>query len=113
MTKKKIPWDIRIDLAEEHGKFSAKDVELARSWVTCACGEQDKLVPRYSKNSAYKGAPKDSVLTFLGQDFFSHVAANKFDAARTALGKINRRAAVIIKKELRRRDEKARFSCAS
>jgi hypothetical protein len=61
-------WHERIEAAKRNNGFSEVDVEFAKEWVTCACGEQDTRLPRDSK-----GQPLDTELAHYGADFFGAV----------------------------------------
>jgi len=79
---------------------------MAGSWVTCACGNQCEIIPRYND-----GTPKDNILFGRGHDFYVYVvgmghahaehnteAFNKFRRkAHLALQEIEGRSAELIK----------------
>jgi hypothetical protein len=84
-------WHQRIDDAEKRGGFTEADKQMAKSWQTCACGRQDKRIPR-----CYGGDPADGELDRLGNTFNSSVRNDHFRKARKALYAIEKRAAEIL-----------------
>lgn len=84
-------WHQRIDRAEKAGGFTAEDHNLADSWVTCACSEQDDGIERYDT-----GQPKDPELRHLGFRFYHAVEDGSFTTARATLTAIEQRAAVLL-----------------
>src|SRR6266853_2146737 len=68
----------------------------AESWVTCACGNQCAIIPRYDD----EGEPRDCDLADLGYKFYSSVGAKNFIKAKTILRDIEARSAILIKQEL-------------
>lgn len=84
---------------------------LSKSWVTCACGNQCSIIPRYEDVQA----PKDIKLRGLGLDFnfalgdmqyhFAHERYHAFEYSKqiaiNILLKIEERSAILIKKELK------------
>lgn len=85
-------WHERIARAEREGGFTPEDVELAASWVFCACGEQDPLIPR-----TLTGSPIDPTLKRLGRLFMGYVASDSIDSATATLNVIDSRAEKILK----------------
>lgn len=85
-------WGRRIVKAEERGAFNLADKRASGSWTTCACGKQDPLIPR-----GCFGAPNDSALGFWGVEFCGHVLNDRFPEAASALVKIERRAAEVLR----------------
>lgn len=79
------------------GKHSFADWEeaneLAEDWVTCACGNQCKLIPRTSA-----GEPLDDMLIRLGVQFSSHIRNLEYVKAKKTLAAIERRSAQILTK---------------
>jgi len=88
-------WRERIDEARERGEFTMGDLLVAANWPSCACGEQDILIPRKST-----GKPKDRPLARLGGKFLDAIIADNFDKAEKILTKIESRAAVLILKQI-------------
>lgn len=64
---------------------------LARSWVTCACGNQCDALPRDH------GEPWDAKLAALGRLFACEIHACDAKRAKVTLGKIERRVAKLLK----------------
>jgi hypothetical protein len=91
-------WHERIERARVNaGRFQSEDLELARSWTTCACGEQDPRIPRHSHDDDWsEGEPLDVRLSVYGLDFLHAVRANDPNRAETVLRSIERRAAQVI-----------------
>ncbi len=63
------PFNWNIALAKHCREINLEDSnklkELASSWVTCACGNQCDVIPRYGDT----GRPKDERLSILGERF--------------------------------------------
>tara|TARA_R110000772_G_scaffold249530_2_gene363959 strand:+ start:78730 stop:79161 length:432 start_codon:yes stop_codon:yes gene_type:complete len=123
--RKLINWNKRLNQLEKDikkltkSKFLRKSErlqKLAGEWVTCACGNQCDVIPRYSKDLAnhFKGEPKDSALSDLGLKF--HVDIEEINIrvyndesakqvkkaikeAKETLNKIELRSAILIIKE--------------
>lgn len=92
-------WHQRIDEAEKQGGFSEEEQNLAQSWVTCACGQQDPRIPRYTvqdRTGHLPCEPKDKKLSDLGMMFAGDVDEGNFDAARATLQKIEQRAKELL-----------------
>jgi hypothetical protein len=81
-------WHERIEAAEKRGEFTSDDRKRAYEWVDCACGEQDKRIPRNKD-----GEPMDNTLSELGAFFADAVDCDDFDAAADYLQEIEHRAA--------------------
>jgi hypothetical protein len=77
----------------------SKAYMLACSWVTCACGNQCAIIPRWAM-SGIEGAPIDSKLYYLGRHFMFEIGDEQYDTAKATLKKIERRSACLIKKIL-------------
>lgn len=84
-------WGKRIIDAEASGKFKPSNVKSASEWPTCACGRQDKRIPR-----SRSGAPHDWPLNQLGKQFYLEVRGNRFIPAAKCLIAIENRAAEIL-----------------
>ena len=65
---------------------------LSRSWVTCACGNLCKSIPRYW----YNKSPKDDVLQALGTRFHYALLQKDREAAKAALKNIEHRSSEIL-----------------
>lgn len=67
--EKTFDWNSALskDCKEINLKESCKLESLAKSWVTCACGNQCYIIPRYND-----GRPKDEKLSILGESFHHH-----------------------------------------
>lgn len=70
--------------------FTANEIERAGDWVTCACGKQDKRIPRY------EGEPRDGLIRLLGYRFGHDVEMGCVNEAKRNLARIEARAAVLI-----------------
>jgi hypothetical protein len=70
-----------------------KAEQLAANWVTCACGGQCDVIPRYPR-----GAPIDNRLCNLGFDFYCYISSNDIDGAKETLMAIEKRSEYLIKK---------------
>lgn len=69
-TQGKAPFDWNAFLVKfEYTKEELTEgLTLARSWVTCACGNLCDIIPREQE-----GAPEDMYLASLGQKFFERI----------------------------------------
>jgi hypothetical protein len=94
-------WWKRIELAEKRGRFTPEDVTKASDWVTCACGRQDKRIPRHLHYTGQPTRPVDFELQKLGMCFDKAVQANNFDWARHTLLAIETRAAQVLEEVTR------------
>lgn len=101
--KKRFDWNAFLDFADRHGIQSPQinwhiADKLARSWVTCACGNQCAVIPRAGADaeSGLGGAPDDRRLRNLGLDFMYEIEARDVVSARATLKKIERRSAELI-----------------
>lgn len=64
---------------------------FARSWTTCACGQQCNIIPRNTG-----GCPIDSELYHLGCMFMSCIDLDEWEKAQEILQKIEQRSAKLI-----------------
>lgn len=84
---------------EEHIQVSKR----SQSWVTCACGNQCAIIPRWSYDDtnmphwAELNSPKDKKLNTWGIQFFRAVDAQKWKKAKEILNKIEGRSIVLIR----------------
>jgi len=81
--------------SEEHIALAA----MARSWVTCACGNQCAIIPRRNIDGV-PGSPLDKDLRDLGVVFYTNVRMARWGEAKTTIIKIEARAEILIKEEL-------------
>lgn len=65
--------------------------ELAKDWVTCACGNQCEIIPRKAS-----GEPKDLVLLDLGDKFFLAIRRRYKERAKQLLQEIEKRSLLLI-----------------
>lgn len=72
--------------------------ELSSDWVTCACGNQCNIIPRYDNTNWYDGAPKDAILMRLGAQFNGYIHTRNIPKAKRILRAIEKRAGLIIGK---------------
>lgn len=84
-------WGKRLLAMGKRGFPTRKEEAGAKSWQTCACGKQDKRIPRSSL-----GEPLDPDLKDLGRSFFCRIYHSQFDGAAEVLAKIERRAGEIL-----------------
>lgn len=101
IAKKKTPfdWNDFLDRAmknETSFKERTKAVQLASSWVTCACGNQCDIIDRDS----YDGEPMDENLSDLGMMFYHYVEDSEWKEAKKILKKIEKRSAKLIEKKI-------------
>lgn len=85
-------WGSQILKAELDGRFTAEARTMASSWATCACGMQDRRLPR----SWFNREPLDYKLKRKGFAFMR--AVDRGDAVRAAqlLVGIEQRAAQVL-----------------
>lgn len=65
----------------------------ANDWVTCACGNQCSIIPRYSG-----GRPVDEFLSELGDRFAAFIDMREIFSAQNCLKSIEQRSAQLIQK---------------
>lgn len=95
-------------LTAQQGKTDAKDQseksEMAKHWVTCACGNQCAIIPRVEFEGQIgqinPGMPHDAELARLGISFYESVSQREWWAATACLDAIEERSAVLIAEEL-------------
>lgn len=87
-------WNTFLDRAiageisfDEHNEA----INLARHWVSCACGNQCDIIPR----DRY-GNPLDTWLSILGARFSYRVSRSYFKEAKQTLSNIEARSAELI-----------------
>jgi len=86
-------WGVRIIAAEDKGYFAESDVHDSKSWVTCACGKNSRLIETAGDITGDDDdkCPLDPVIVKLGMDFPSEVGNDDFvNAARTLVAIENR-----------------------
>lgn len=94
--QKKKYWFARLEAAIMGGKsLNAGDKKRAGSWTTCACGEQDPRIPRWS-GVGDGDAPKDQLLNSLGMAFYNHITDKNPAKALVTLLAIEERAGEIL-----------------
>jgi hypothetical protein len=95
-TKNKPPfnWELFLKNARK-GRITEEQsinaTERAHSWVTCACGNQCKTIPRFG------GVPLDNTLATLGSYFFEYVTDRNYDEAMKTLHMIETRSAEVLR----------------
>jgi hypothetical protein len=67
-------------------------VNLSKSWVTCACGTQCSILPRYRD-----GTPCDLLLNELGLKFYADITNRAWTRALKTLSKIEKRSCFLLK----------------
>lgn len=82
-------WHHALEHPEEYSRGEL--CEKASAWVTCACGNQCDIIPRFKD-----GEPRDKELRDSGRLFFAFVFYGSFDLAKSILAQIEARAAVLI-----------------
>lgn len=75
-----------------------KVYDLSEDWVTCACGNQCSIIPRYEESDCnyYEGSPKDDLLRELGIQFHSDIDDQNWVEAKNTLRAIERRSDELI-----------------
>tara|TARA_R110000850_G_scaffold49576_1_gene122203 strand:- start:1610 stop:1921 length:312 start_codon:yes stop_codon:yes gene_type:complete len=76
------------EITEKEWSF-AKDLSV--DWVTCACGNQCDVIPRYGG-----GGPKDILLYNLGMSFTYAIDTKNIQYAKDTLHKIELRSSELI-----------------
>lgn len=92
---------------EEHAKVCG----LSFKWVTCACGNQCAIIPRYEtgvepEDDPGPGMPEDPVLQSLGGDFHAEITYKGWGEAKRVLQDIEARSAILIQEELAKLNQK-------
>lgn len=88
-------WYAYLDATkEEQKKYHASATELASSWVTCACGQLCKDLPRHDTDG-----PEDQYLTTLGLDFMCFIRYGEISEAKETLDKIEERTVELLKQQ--------------
>ncbi len=91
---------------EEVEKLAA----LAGEWPTCACGNQDAAIPRWTLEEKINGKvcsirigrPKDEVLAYLGSQFYEQLRAATYAKAQEDIDEYVKNARdIFLKIELR------------
>lgn len=90
-------WNKLLDdfIAGKDGDWDQAAI-LARDWITCACGNQCAIIPRFKGS----GQPCDQALSDLGTSFFNHIISGHPKRAKRTLRKIEARSAQLIAIEL-------------
>ena len=72
--------------------------ELSADWVTCACGNQCDLIPRYIKKNTVDvgGRPNDDILSHWGLEFNDSIQCQEVELSIFFLAKIEQRSAYIL-----------------
>jgi len=108
-TKGEQPFDWNRALANPPEPYSTDHAALmnrSRSWVTCACGNQCAILPRYSfqerrltrapEHFYEEGTPRDAELMELGGQFHGAIISAAWTEAQRTLAAIERRSAQLI-----------------
>ena len=98
--EKPFDWNKFLENPPEWGWEEHLDAcDLSCQWVTCACGNQCYIIPRYPI-----GSPVDYKLESLGIAFNNSIQDAKYDVAKEILAKIEKRSeeirAELIKQEM-------------
>ncbi len=94
-------WRERIAEARVRGHFSKEDRDDAGTWKRCAVGEHHEVLPlviKYVPIGQYRVGPEDNALGCDGSDFYAAVWDQNFDAAESALARIEDRI-LVLKRE--------------
>ena len=94
-----IDWNHVLDNWDDYSYEEQRKFKISsKNWVTCACGNQCAKIPREPSGSAlvYGGAPKDTLLLQLGQDFYNHLSFHRIGAAKRTLNKIEKRSIQVL-----------------
>jgi hypothetical protein len=75
-------------------------VDLAGEWVTCACGAQCSVIPRYDN-----GMPKDLFLECLGFQFWGAIRDQNKEEAKDILRRIEIRSQFLIR-QIQKQEQK-------
>ena len=98
--EKAFDWNKFLENPPQKGSEEHLDAcDLAEAWITCACGNQCDIIPRYPI-----GSPVDDKLEFLGIGFNNSIQDAEYDVAKEILAKIEKRSeeirAELIKQEM-------------
>lgn len=88
-------WIQRISEGEQRGHCTRFDRTASGNWITCACGSQDKRIPRQHGS----GSPLDDKLFDLGLMFHGAICMNDFKEARITLERIENRVGEILREQ--------------
>lgn len=94
-------WWKALNNPESHGTYNM--AMRAKSWVTCACGNQCAIIPRHEGQRSMfwmDGEPLDVKLSDLGVEFYGAVSSGLFEDAKGVLREIEARSAVLIAEQL-------------
>ena len=93
--KEAFDWNKALSVENISGKTWDELAQKAGDWVTCACGNQCAIIPRYED-----GEPKDKVLSLLGsaEGFYGAIKDRDKKYAIELLEMIELRSAVLIKR---------------
>ena len=90
--EKPFDWNKFLENPPEWGWEEHLDAcDLSCQWVTCACGNQCDIIPRYPI-----GSPVDEELQYMGIDFDCEIKRAKWQKAKEILAKIEKRSAELI-----------------
>lgn len=90
---KKFDWNEWLDnaISKNLQKAPAFIEKKAKSWTTCACGNQCAVIPRDSD-----GEPDDERLRRLGMQFWSEIYSGNWKLAKSILQQIEKRSDKLI-----------------
>jgi hypothetical protein len=93
--KKAFDWNKALSAKSISGKKWDKLLKKAGDWVTCACGNQCAILPRYAD-----GEPKDQILSLLGgiDGFFGAIRNRDKENAIDLLAMIETRSEILIRR---------------
>lgn len=77
---KRLSWAVRLDQAEQRGRFNKVDIRLAESFLTCAIGERHN--GKFPTLDAYQSTSPLNHEYVLGMHFFTEVKAQNISEAR-------------------------------
>lgn len=77
-------------------------VGRAGNWVSCACGNQCAIIPRYETGNM-QGQPVDITLHDLGMRFFNNIKYKDIDTAKETLIAIEKRSSELIEEILKKK----------
>tara|TARA_R110000822_G_scaffold27129_1_gene81254 strand:+ start:253 stop:570 length:318 start_codon:yes stop_codon:yes gene_type:complete len=81
-------WYAYLDADKEvHIEHYQKATDLSRCWVTCACGQLCKVLPKDN----FTNAPIDKILFDLGVSFQDSIIYNNFSKGKLILDEIEQR----------------------
>ena len=85
-------WYAYLDASDEvKESYSVEALDLASSWVTCACGQLCDALPK-----SFNQRPADDHLRYLGEVFMDSIESRAYISAKATLDNIEIRTAYLL-----------------